>query len=35
VGVSLIISGVTRLMLSLAVRKVTAQLASLSSGKAA
>ena len=35
VGVSLIISGVTRVMLSLAVRKVTAQLASLSSGKAA
>jgi len=35
VGVSLIISGVTRLMLSLAVRKATAGLASLSSGKAA
>jgi uncharacterized membrane protein HdeD (DUF308 family) len=35
VGVSLIISGVTRLMLSLALRKATAELASLSSGKAA
>ena len=35
VGVSLIISGVTRLMLSLAVRKATAGLASLESGKAA
>jgi uncharacterized membrane protein HdeD (DUF308 family) len=35
VGVSLIISGVTRLMLSLALRKATADLASLSSGKAA
>ena len=35
VGVSLIISGVTRLMLSLAVRKAAAGLASLSSGKAA
>jgi len=35
VGVSLIISGVTRLMLSVAVRKATAGLASLSSGKAA
>ena len=35
VGVSLIISGVTRLMLSLAVRKATAGFASLSSGKAA
>jgi uncharacterized membrane protein HdeD (DUF308 family) len=35
VGVSLIISGVTRLMLSLTVRKATAELASLSSGKAA
>jgi uncharacterized membrane protein HdeD (DUF308 family) len=35
VGVSLIISGVTRLMLSLAVRKATASLASLTTGKAA
>jgi uncharacterized membrane protein HdeD (DUF308 family) len=35
VGVSLIVSGVTRLMLSLAVRKVAADLASLSPGKAA
>jgi len=35
VGVSLIISGVTRLMLSLAVRKAAADLASLSPGKAA
>ncbi len=35
VGVSLIISGVTRLMLSLAVRKAVADLASLSPGKAA
>ena len=35
VGVSLIISGVTRLMLSLAVRKAAANLASLSPGKAA
>jgi uncharacterized membrane protein HdeD (DUF308 family) len=35
VGVSLIISGVTRLMLSLAVRKATADLASLSPRKAA
>src|SRR5215467_1782353 len=35
VGVSLIISGVTRLMLSLAVRKAAAHFASLSSGKAA
>ena len=35
VGVSLIISGVTRLMLSLAVRKAAAGLASLASGKAA
>ena len=35
VGVSLIISGVTRLMLSLAVRKSAAELASLASGKAA
>jgi len=35
VGVSLIISGVTRLMLSLAVRRAAADLASLSPGKAA
>ena len=35
VGVSLIISGVTRLMLSLGVRKAAAELASLASGKAA
>jgi len=35
VGVSLIVSGVTRLMLSLAVRKAAADLASLSPGKAA
>jgi uncharacterized membrane protein HdeD (DUF308 family) len=35
VGVSLIISGVTRLMLSLAVRKAAADLASFSRGKAA
>ena len=35
VGVSLIVSGVTRLMLSLALRKATTELASLSSGKAA
>jgi len=35
VGVSLILSGVTRLMLSLAVRKATAGLASLTTGKAA
>lgn len=35
VGMSLIISGMTRLMLSLAVRKATAGLGSLSSGKAA
>jgi len=35
VGVSLIISGVTRLMLSLAVRKAAGDLASFSSGKAA
>ena len=35
VGVSLIISGVTRLMLSLAVRKAAADLASLSPRKAA
>ena len=35
VGVSLIVSGVTRLMLSLAVRKTTAALTSLSRGKAA
>ena len=35
VGVSLIISGMTRLMLSLAVRKAAADLASLSPGKAA
>jgi len=35
VGVSLIISGMTRLMLSLAVRRAAADLASLSPGKAA
>jgi uncharacterized membrane protein HdeD (DUF308 family) len=35
VGVSLIISGVTRLMLSLAVRKAAAGLASITTGKAA
>jgi uncharacterized membrane protein HdeD (DUF308 family) len=35
VGVSLIISGVTRLMLSLAVRKAAGELTTLSSGKAA
>ncbi len=35
VGVSLIVSGVTRLMLSVAVRKAAADLASLSGGKAA
>jgi uncharacterized membrane protein HdeD (DUF308 family) len=35
VGVSLIVSGVTRLMLSLAVRKAAADLASLLPGKAA
>lgn len=35
VGVSLIMSGVTRLMLSLAVRRAAADLASLSPGKAA
>lgn len=35
VGVSLIISGITRLMLSLAMRKIAAGLTSLSSGKAA
>jgi uncharacterized membrane protein HdeD (DUF308 family) len=33
VGVSLIVSGVTRLMLSLAVRKAAADLASLSRGQ--
>ena len=35
VGVSMIISGITRLMLSLAVRKVTAAVASSSPFKAA